>query len=90
MPALVSSLDRNLEHFTREGFAPFVEIWNRHDPYLGEDVVLEAGETTQFGQAQGVSSDGSLILKTLEGKQEIHSGELFPSLRPSEESAGRD
>ncbi|BCU08142.1 bifunctional ligase/repressor BirA [Allochromatium tepidum] len=71
-----------LDHYGREGLAPFLPLWRAHDAYLGEPVRLLIGEWVIEGIHAGVGEDGSLLLDTPDGRRAFQAGEV--SLRPLE------
>jgi BirA family biotin operon repressor/biotin-[acetyl-CoA-carboxylase] ligase len=79
-------LDRVLDAFGHDGFAPLQAEWQRCHAHQGRRVTLTLPDgTRQTGRARGVAEDGSLLLETRSGTKRYHSGEI--TLRPA--SAGR-
>lgn len=78
-------LDRVLEPFEREGFAPLRDEWQSRHAHQGKRVTLALPDgTRQSGRARGVAEDGALLLETRAGTKRCHSGEI--SLRPTSAS----
>jgi BirA family biotin operon repressor/biotin-[acetyl-CoA-carboxylase] ligase len=79
-------LDRVLDAFGRDGFAPLRAEWQGCHAHQGRRVTLTLPDgTRQSGSARGVAEDGSFLLETRSGTKRYHSGEI--SLRPA--SAGK-
>jgi BirA family biotin operon repressor/biotin-[acetyl-CoA-carboxylase] ligase len=78
--AVVDALVAMLDSFERNGLAPFVERWARHDAYAGRPARVLDGAREHAGTVLGIADDGALRLLTAEGEQRFHAGEL--SLRP--------
>ncbi|MBI3045188.1 MAG: biotin--[acetyl-CoA-carboxylase] ligase [Betaproteobacteria bacterium] len=75
-------LDRVLEAFAREGFAPLRAEWQRLHAHQGRRVTLLLPDgSRQSGLARGVAEDGAFLLETRAGAKRYHSGEI--SLRPA-------
>ncbi len=72
-PPLVQTVLR----FANEGFGPLRNAYLARDLLLGRDVVCTDGTE---GVAQGVDSDGALMLQTAQGMKKINSAEV--SVRP--------
>jgi BirA family biotin operon repressor/biotin-[acetyl-CoA-carboxylase] ligase len=62
--------------FAREGFAPFVNEWQRYDVLSKAEVNVLQADRTVAGIARGVSEDGSLLVETAQGLQRFVSGEV--------------
>jgi len=77
LAVVLMELDRELETFAREGFAPLRAEWQRHHAHQGKRVMLVLPDgSRQTGQAKGVAEDGSLLLETRAGLKRFHSGEV--------------
>ncbi|HGX92220.1 MAG TPA: bifunctional biotin--[acetyl-CoA-carboxylase] ligase/biotin operon repressor BirA [Candidatus Tenderia sp.] len=79
---LLGSLLKVLDRYEHEGFSAFQSAWQGLDAFAGETVVLQMPNGCLTGQACGVDQSGALMLKTAQGVQHFHSGEV--SLRPRE------
>jgi BirA family biotin operon repressor/biotin-[acetyl-CoA-carboxylase] ligase len=77
---LIRRLREYLELFERQGFGPFVTAFNDLHAYHGETCALIQGEQSTVGVVQGIGEQGELLLRTNEGVQQFHGGEV--SLRP--------
>ncbi|MFO1400669.1 MAG: biotin--[acetyl-CoA-carboxylase] ligase [Steroidobacteraceae bacterium] len=82
--ALVDAAVGAFERFEREGFAAFIERWQRADLLRGESVSLTgAGGNAEFtGRAAGVDADGALLVETPSGLRRFSSGEVSVRSRP--------
>jgi BirA family biotin operon repressor/biotin-[acetyl-CoA-carboxylase] ligase len=81
LASVLVELDRVLDAFGRDGFAPLREEWQRRHAQQGKRVTLTLGDGARVsGTARGVAEDGALLLETGTGTQHYHSGEI--SLRP--------
>lgn len=79
---LIDELILMLKEFESGGFLGFKDEWSGLDAFLGKNVVVSTGLSSQCGVALGVDGTGALLLKTAEGVEEIKGGEV--SLRPQE------
>lgn len=73
--ALLDALLPMLARFEREGLAPFVAGWDRHDLLAGRAVQVVEGERVFEGVALGISADGALRLRHRDGERLCHAGE---------------
>lgn len=73
--ALLDALLPMLARFEREGLAPFVEGWARHDVLAGQRVRLHVGDRVIDGVALGIAADGALRLRDASGEHHHHAGE---------------
>ncbi len=66
-----------LTEFSRRGFAPFRDEWQRRHAHQNRRVsLLGAGKFAVEGDALGVAEDGALLLGSSDGVQRIISGDL--------------
>ena len=66
-----------LTEFSRQGFAPFRDEWQRRHAHQNRRVsLLGAGKFAVEGDALGVAEDGALLLGSSDGVQRIISGDL--------------
>jgi BirA family transcriptional regulator, biotin operon repressor / biotin---[acetyl-CoA-carboxylase] ligase len=79
--AITTQLLQVLELFAREGFAPFVDEWQRYDVLRKAEVNVFQGERAVAGVACGVTADGSLLVDTPQGVQRFISGEVSLRVR---------
>ena len=85
LAGVLIELERMLEAFAREGFAPLRDEWQRRHARQGRRVTLTLPDgTRRSGRPQGVAEDGALLLETRSGTQRFHSGEI--TLRPAKKS----
>jgi BirA family transcriptional regulator, biotin operon repressor / biotin---[acetyl-CoA-carboxylase] ligase len=77
---LVGLLDA-LHRYGQEGLAPFLDRWRAFDALQGKPVSLSFADRVIEGTHAGISSDGSLLLDTADGRRCYQAGEL--SLRAS-------
>jgi BirA family biotin operon repressor/biotin-[acetyl-CoA-carboxylase] ligase len=78
-------LGQVLAQFDSQGFAPFMQDWNRLHAHAGATVrILDQGRVQSEGVAQGVDAGGALLLETPAGLQSVHAGDV--SLRLHRES----
>lgn len=81
LAGVLIELDRTLEAFGRDGFAPLRDEWQRLHAQQGKRVTLTLpGGARRSGRARGAAEDGALLLETATGTQRFHSGEI--TLRP--------
>ena len=73
--ALLDALLPMLASFERQGLAPWLEAWHRHDLLAGRPVRLDEGARVFEGIALGVAADGALRLRTADGERLCHAGE---------------
>jgi BirA family biotin operon repressor/biotin-[acetyl-CoA-carboxylase] ligase len=73
--AVLDALLPMLARFEREGLAPFLEGWARHDVLAGQRVRLQVGDRVVEGVACGVAADGALVLREADGERHHHAGE---------------
>jgi BirA family biotin operon repressor/biotin-[acetyl-CoA-carboxylase] ligase len=74
-------LVRALKQFEREGFGAFAERYAARDLLRGQPVRTTLPEVPE-GVAQGVTSDGALVVQTAAGQKHITSGEVSVRLDP--------
>lgn len=81
--AFTTQLLQVLETFAQQGFAPFVDEWQRYDVLRAAEVDVLQGERSVAGVACGVTEDGSLLVETADGIQRFVSGEVSLRARPT-------
>ena len=82
LAAALIEIDRVLETFARDGFAPLRAEWQGRHAHQGKRVVLTLPDgSRQAGQAKGVAEDGSLLLETRAGLKRYHSGDISVRVR---------
>ncbi|NOX75424.1 MAG: bifunctional biotin--[acetyl-CoA-carboxylase] ligase/biotin operon repressor BirA [Gammaproteobacteria bacterium] len=72
---LLTHLIDTLRVFEKTGLSSFVDEWNRQDVFRGQEVVLLVGDKKIMGIAQGVESNGALILARKGRLEKYFSGE---------------
>lgn len=73
--ALLDALLPMLARFEREGLAPFLDAWHRHDLLAGRAVRVIEGDRVYEGVAAGIAGDGALRLQGADGERRCHAGE---------------
>ena len=73
---LVERLLPALQKFDRDGFDSFVEAWSKFDAMAGRKIVVQQEGLEERGTAQGIGSDGALMLRTDQGLRRIVSGSV--------------
>lgn len=77
-----------LDAFSREGFAPLREEWERYHVHQGRRIEVKLpGGRVEAGIARGVADDGALLFQTGSAVRRLHSGEL--SVREASSAASR-
>lgn len=77
LAAMLIELERVLEQFAEQGFAPLRQEWMVRHAHQGKAVTLSSGEgRTVTGRAAGVAEDGALLLETARGVERFVNGEL--------------
>lgn len=80
-PALYSGilqcLFSTITRFASDGFSAFHTPWTTYDWLKGKSVLIEQPAGQLFGIADGVDTDGALLLKTTTGRQRIVSGSVI-------------
>lgn len=74
--ALLESLLPALDHFGREGFAPFAAAWADYDCFAGESLVVHLAERRVEGRNLGIDESGNLLLETADGAEAFNAGEV--------------
>lgn len=82
--ALIDELALVLQGYETAGFSRYRAEWESFNAHAGRQIELHNGSVVRRGICLGVSEGGALILKTSEGKEEFHGGEI--SLRPANDS----
>ncbi|GBE10018.1 bifunctional ligase/repressor BirA [bacterium BMS3Abin12] len=70
-----------LERFAAGGFAPFASQWRRLDVTAGRRVDLQLPDRTVSGVAEGVDSEGALLLRVEGRRRRFAAGELHLRVR---------
>lgn len=84
---VLSALHGVVEVFSRAGFAPLREEWQRRHAHQDRIVTVGLPDgTVHRGIARGVAEDGALLVEAHRETRRYHAGEV--SLRPSEPAMG--
>lgn len=73
---ILLQLDRALQTFAEQGFAPFAAAWSARDEFRGQPVQITGVNVLQIGIAAGVDDHGALLLQTENGLRAIVAGEV--------------
>ena len=74
--ALLASLAEALACFDAEGLAPFLPRFDALDALRGAQIDALIADRTVAGMAVGIADDGALRLRTDDGLQALHAGEV--------------
>jgi BirA family biotin operon repressor/biotin-[acetyl-CoA-carboxylase] ligase len=74
--AVTDEIVAMLRTFATQGFAPFVDAWQRLDTLANSHVKVISGTQTTFGTARGVETDGTLLVDVDGSLQRFVSGEV--------------
>jgi BirA family biotin operon repressor/biotin-[acetyl-CoA-carboxylase] ligase len=74
--AVTDEIISMLGTFATQGFAPFVDAWQRLDTLANSQVKVISGTQTTFGTARGVEMDGTLLVDVDGSLQRFVSGEV--------------
>jgi BirA family transcriptional regulator, biotin operon repressor / biotin---[acetyl-CoA-carboxylase] ligase len=74
--AMTDEIVAMLGTFATQGFAPFVDAWQRLDTLANSQVKVISGTQTTFGTARGVEIDGTLLVDVDGSLQRFASGEV--------------
>ena len=73
---IIESLFDCMVRFESDGFVPFQDDWERYDWLEGKRVIVDMPDGRYSGVADGVDTDGALIMQTTEGRHRIISGSI--------------
>jgi BirA family transcriptional regulator, biotin operon repressor / biotin---[acetyl-CoA-carboxylase] ligase len=77
LAAVLVELYRVLEAFSRDGFSPLREEWQRRHAHQDRRVTLVLPDGASVtGWARGAAEDGALLLETPTGMRRYHSGDI--------------
>ena len=79
---LIAEMWKTISRFEEEGFSAFKNEWESYDIFNNQEVTIVAGERRFIGTGVGVDEVGALKLKTNNGIERFHGGEV--SLRGTE------
>ena len=74
--ALIAGLVDAMSRFGADGFSAFHETWQKYDWLRGRDVTVEGATATAAGIADGVDTDGALLLVAGGTRQRITTGSV--------------
>ena len=74
--SLINAMLEGLHAYELFGLEPFLNRWRQLDFYRGRKVALIRGKESIVGICMGIADDGSLKLRTSEGIEHFHGGEL--------------
>jgi BirA family biotin operon repressor/biotin-[acetyl-CoA-carboxylase] ligase len=74
--AVLNSFLLGFTQYEQFGFSAFIERWRNYDGLYGKPITLAMGAQVIEGLAQGVDSDGALLVKHNERLNRYHSGEV--------------
>ena len=60
-----------------KGFETICPAYTQRFAALGKDITVKDGDKTIFGQAEGISPRGTLLLRTVQGLKEIYIGDVL-------------
>lgn len=75
--ALIECLFDTMVRFEADGFSPFHAMWQRYDWLHGLEVTIDTGDGLVAGVADGVDTDGALLLKTKGERRRFISGSVI-------------
>jgi BirA family biotin operon repressor/biotin-[acetyl-CoA-carboxylase] ligase len=74
--AVLAALDRWLPTLEADSSDRLREVWSARDALLGRRVSVEEGDRRVDGIACGLATDGGLQVRTVDGWQVVHSGNV--------------
>jgi BirA family biotin operon repressor/biotin-[acetyl-CoA-carboxylase] ligase len=77
--AIVENLFETMSRFDVDGFSPFREAWQKYDWLRGQEVTIETADGLTAGIAEGIDTDGALLLIANGDRQRVTSGSLILS-----------
>ncbi|HWS39945.1 MAG TPA: biotin--[acetyl-CoA-carboxylase] ligase [Arenimonas sp.] len=73
---ILKSLLQGFQLYEQHGFSAFVERWRSYDGLCGKPISLALGTQVITGVAQGIDSDGALLVQHNSSLSRYHSGEV--------------
>jgi BirA family biotin operon repressor/biotin-[acetyl-CoA-carboxylase] ligase len=73
---LIECVFNTMARFATDGFASFIDTWQRFDWLRGQRIRIELTDELVPGVARGIDVDGTLILETETGRRRIVSGSV--------------
>lgn len=89
---LLTEINKVIGEFEEEGFSAFKIEWDKVDALRNKEVELKTHSnqsTGIVGVVAGVNNQGALLLKTKNGEETFHGGELSPRLVKSKNALGK-
>lgn len=77
--ALIESLFDTMVRFEADGFLPFREMWQRYDWLRGLEIAVDTADGLVAGVAEGVDTDGALLVRTKGERRRFVSGSVILS-----------
>ena len=74
--ALIECLFDTMVRFEADGFSPFFETWQKYDWLRGQQVTVETVDGLVAGVAEGVDTDGALLLNAKGERRRFTSGSV--------------
>jgi BirA family biotin operon repressor/biotin-[acetyl-CoA-carboxylase] ligase len=74
--ALLTSLERWLDVWAEEGFAPVRLAWKQRSTILGEEVWVRSEQRELRGLAEDIDEGGALLLRVGEGTERVLAGDV--------------
>lgn len=74
--SIIKEINQGISIFKNDGLNPFLEEYKEYDLFYGKEVYLINDALKIEGINQGITSTGSLIVKTKEGTKHILCGEM--------------
>lgn len=76
MGNILNSLIHGYKQYELHGFSAFIDRWRDYDGLNGKQISLVLGSRMVEGVAQGVDTDGALLVQQQDGLNRYHSGEV--------------
>jgi BirA family biotin operon repressor/biotin-[acetyl-CoA-carboxylase] ligase len=77
--AIIENLFKTMSRFDVDGFSPFREAWQKYDWLRGQKVTVETVDGLTAGVAEGIDTDGALLLIAKGDRRRITSGSVILS-----------
>lgn len=74
--AVIEGVFDCMMRFESDGFVPFQNDWEKYDWLKGKQIIADMADGRCTGVADGVDTDGALIIQTAEGRRRIISGTI--------------
>src|SRR5262249_2163657 len=73
----VTSLQRYIMLWQKEGFTPIQSLWMKEAANLDKRITLDLQGKTQEGVFKGIDGEGGMILDTSQGVIKVNAGEVL-------------